>query len=575
MIRKFFLILSIVLYCGQVLAQDAVYVSPLNYPLSLAGNFGEVRPNHFHSGVDFKTGGVIGKEVVSVADGYISRIFVSPFGYGKALYITHPEMGTMSVYGHLDRFAPEIEAYVKSEQYRRRSYAVDLYLSPSTFPVSQRQFIAYSGNTGSSGGPHLHFEIREGASQKPVNTIARGIYDVQDDIRPNIVSVSVVEVDTVKGVPIHTLTQRRVAVKGEDGNFVLSNRHPFVIKKPSYFAVEITDRKNNVGNIFAVYKMEVKRSGKDYFGYTLDAFSFGETKYVNTLALYPHTNKTRNDIIRTYISPNNYLSVYDNVVDRGIIKPASIKGEEPIDLAVWDDSGNKSTISFVIAAGEPEETVPETFMTPGRPVWWLSGCRYIDSACSVTIPEKALYESVLLNILYDSTIMKGGYSPAVCFGDSGVPLHKSINIGISDKYLPVTLRDKALLAVVNEKTGRLSSAGGAWKNGYVTANVGAFGKYCIAVDTIPPVIRPLFTDGQSLSGKESISFRITDDFSGIDKWHATIDGAWMLFEYEPKERKITHYFDAGRIEKGKKHDIILTVTDGKGNRKVYEGTFVW
>ena len=565
----FFPILVFKSFGETIVSDTATYASPLNIPLYLAGNFGEIRGNHFHSGIDFKTENVSGKKVFAVADGYVSRIFISPFGFGHALYITHPELGTVSVYGHLSRFSGEIARYALQQQYASRSFSIDKYLQAGVFPVKKGDLIAYSGNTGSSGGPHLHFEIRDGASQCPMNILAQGVYKIQDNIKPKILSVAIVEVDTLGGVPQHKALSKINTVPTEKNGVYKMNQDTLSIRKPSYFAIEVTDRKDGVpNNTFGITRMKVTRNGKPYFGFNIDKISFATTRYVNTLLLFPETQNTRNDIFRTYISPNNRLDFYIDVAQRGIIKPQTIKETETISIQIWDDTGNEASVCFHIKADAQYNTTPVADHTEGIPVWWLKGYTYTDSLYRVQIPPRALYESLLLKTHLNSKMSSDTFSPAITIADESTMLQKPVIIAIKGDKVPLELHSKALIVRKN-KQGKETSIGGKWNDSYLEASSSSFGIFQITIDTIPPRIVP----GNITSN--SITCKATDDLSGIATWKATIDGKWALMRYEPKTASFTHLFSDGIIEKGGSHELIFTVTDGRGNKSSYKQTFNW
>lgn len=548
---------------------NSMYVPPLDVPLSLSANFGEIRANHFHSGIDLKTGGVTGKPVYATADGYVSRIGVSPYGYGLALYIDHPEYGTVSVYGHLERFSDAIQQYVKEQQYQQKSYAVTLYPPAGKFPVKQKELVAYSGNSGSSGGPHLHFEVRFASSQRAVNVLARGMFAVKDDIPPSVISVRLIEVDTVDGVPVHTVRKKYPAQQVARGKYKLAP-DTIPIGKPSYFAMEVTDRKNDVGNIFGVHKMELKRGEKPLFGFEIDHFGFDETRYINAFVQYAENNRTRNDIINAYVAPNNKLSVYRNVAGRGVIRPRGITGIETMTLTVHDDAGNSSELVFHIRKSDNPSPEPNA---KGLPVFWASTFSSVTADYQVRIPAAALYESLLLNLEPLPAGWKD-YSVSLKVHDKNVPLHKAITVRLKPCNLPESLYDKALIVEVDDN-GKTSSVGGAWENGWLKSTTTRFGTFRIAVDTVAPRIIARFTSGADLSGQKTVAFTISDDLSGIQAWEVTIDGKWALFEYDAKTATLSHRLDAALIGRGKKHAIHAVVTDERGNRKNYNGIFIW
>lgn len=552
------------LFGGVLQAQPKnYYESPVKIPVFLSGNVGELRGSHFHSGIDIKTQGVTGKPVYSVADGYVSRVAVSPWGYGHALYIAHKN-GTTSVYGHLDRFAPEIEKYVREQQYKRKSFSVDLYPDKSLFPLSQGDLVAYSGNTGSSGGPHLHFEIRDGR-QQAMNVLAAKIMSVEDTIPPRIVTLYYVTVDTVGGIPVHTTRAKMPVKKSTSWSYTVGDGTPVKVAPNGYFAVEIAERKNGTANTFGIYSINMNLDSEPVFGYSLDKINFSTTRYSQAVAKHPEAKGNRNGVYRLAVLPNNPLPVYRNVADKGVIRLGDSEVHN-VAIDVADENGNSTTLVFDIRNGL-EAAVPDV---TGEPVMWNKDFTYSDSGLTVNIPAKSLYES----ILFTSEVKPepaGGYSSLYRVHKASEPLQGNITVSIDASALPEHLRGKALIASVGAG-GRKSSAGGAWKNGVVETKTRSFGSYYIAVDTVAPRITPSFKSGENFASRRSISFVISDDFSGIEKYDGMIDGEWVLFEYEPMKNRITHRFD--KPGTGGKHTISLVVEDGKGNKKTFDGSFV-
>lgn len=564
-------LLPLLLAAQDHLPAEGRYAMPLRLPLSLSANFGELRPGHFHSGVDMKTGGVTGKPVYAVADGYVSRIFVSPSGYGHALYVTHPSLGTMSVYGHLEEFAPALEEYTLAEQYRRRTFAADLFPAFGLFAVKRGDLIGYSGNTGSSGGPHLHFEIREGRASMPVNVIARGYYKVADDIAPSIVSVSLYETDTVQGVPVHRRTGRYPVVRKPDGSLAITP-DTVTIRRPAHFVVETTERKNGVSNVFGLYSLSVSRNGQPLFGFRCDRFSFAETKYINALIAFDAKGGSRNDFIRTYIAPNNRLSAYDNAVCRGIVDPSTIEDAEAVEITACDDSGNKSTLRFHIERGEPLREAADTLLHTAMPVMWERGGTYSDDSVKLTIPAGALYESLLLTVSHGLPL-PGLCSGTTSLGDDNVYLHKNALLSFDCSAIPAEKRNKLL--VVRISGGRISGEGGRISGDRIETQISRLGTFALALDEKAPEAVPAFRDKGTLSGTK-LTYGINDELSGVRWYQLTVDDEWVLLEADPKSGTYFCRLDRSPIARsGKSHRAVLRVIDGAGNLTVKNNTFVW
>ena len=558
--------------CGWAAAQPqaADFVPPVDIPILLAGNVGEIRPNHFHAGIDIKTQGVIGKSILAAADGYVSRIAVSPTGYGKALYVNHAN-GTTTVYAHLDRFNVVIEEYVRNEQYRRRSFAVDLYPSAERLPVRQGELIAWSGDSGSSGGPHLHYEIRDRATQDPLNMMAAGLFTgVADDVAPQFFNLWTIGVDTVRGAPVHRIRSKHPLVQSGD-YYATADGKPVPFTSPGYFAVEVIDTRNGASNTMGLLSLSQTIDGNRNFGYRVERFSFATTRYINTLVHYPLHRAARYDVLRTYVSPNNPLPVYEQVVGRGIV---SLGDDSPHEVAIRieDDFRNASELRFTIVRAEP----PATEGMSGIPVWWAQEFDHRQGGVSIRIPARALYESILLDIreLPDAKPGRAAYSPVYRVHESDTPLQSAVTVALAADSLPAELRGKACLASVGTG-GRSVYEGGSYRNGTVSVGTRTFGDFFITTDTAPPRIAAKFAPGADLSAEKGFSLTMSDDFSGIRSWSVEIDGAWALFDYDAKSDTLSHRFADARYAKGTTHSLRARATDAKGNAVVFETTFVW
>ena len=297
-------ILLTLLFSGGLLAAPAQeprserYRFPVRNVAGLySANFGEMRPNHFHSGVDIKTDGVTGKPVVAAADGYVVRIAVSPGGYGRALYIAHPD-GTTTVYGHLERFRTDIESYLRYKRYEQGRSNVDFTCKPSLFPVRAGDTVALSGNSGMSFGPHLHFEVRRSSDQRTLNTLAAKLLPVRDRIAPRIMRLHYVEVDSLGDVPVHSRPRTFDVVRRSEGDYALRQTQPVAVGRRGYFIVECSDRKDEVHNTFGIYRLTEEVDGEVRYEYRMDGFLFGDTRYCNAVSYYPMQLSSRNEVIR-------------------------------------------------------------------------------------------------------------------------------------------------------------------------------------------------------------------------------------------------------------------------------------
>lgn len=418
------------------------YIYPIRDVEGLySANFGEMRPGHFHAGIDIKTDGAEGKPLVAVADGYVSRVSLGAYGYGRAVYLTLHN-GTTAVYGHLQRFRKDIEERVREERHARRSNSVNLWFGPDTWPVKQGDVVGYSGNSGSSMGPHLHYELRDTRTQRLYNVVSAGIIRPHDDLPPRIMRIHYIEVDTVQGVPVHSRPESYAVVRSAGGNYRLTREEPVGAGRKGYFVVEASDRRNGVGNTFGLWRLALSADGKPLFEYRMDGFEQANSRCCDAVSYYPLQLTSRNEVIRAAQLAQSPACFYPVMEERGIIRTEAGQTRR-IRIEAWDD-------------------------------------------CAVTATTRT--------------------------------------------------------------TGELF----------------------VVADTIPPRIRPLFTDGADLTRAPAMRFRVGDNFSGIASCTLFIDGKWLPCDRLPMQGTLIHLFEEPPARKS--HSVRLTLTDACGNTACWEGT---
>ncbi len=558
--KKRFALLFILITSG-ILAQSPdsgeYFASPLDVPLELSGTFGELRSNHFHSGLDIKTQQREGLNVIASAPGYISRINVATYGYGKALYVQHPN-GYTTVYGHLKNFSPEIEAYIRKIQYAKESYDIEVYPDAGVLSVSQGDIIAYSGNTGGSGGPHLHFEIRDG-DQRPMNPKKFGI-NVKDTRPPTINSLFAYPLGEEAHINGSAQRQRIRLIPLDDGSFRTDQINAC---GDIGFGISAYDQQDAGANQNGVYKIEANMNGELVFEMIMDRFSFGETRHLNQLIDYEYFSNNKSRVKKLFLGDNNPLSIYNNVKNQG-----KLNIQDSLNyvytIKVQDFAGNDRLVRIPIQGKHPGKELQSPLKQTDHFVRANQAYNVEENGIDIYIPAGSLYEDTYLDITFEEE--------SVTFHRDDTAIHSNITIGFDvSKYSPAE-KEKMFIARLGYQ-GRPFYNATTKKGDRFTAGVRTFGKYGLRSDVKPPSITPVnFKDGQWLSGNSTLVLRVTDDLSGIKSYRATVNGKFILMEHEYKNNTLTHHFSDGVVT-DTENKLKVVVTDNMGNSSTYEATF--
>ncbi len=528
-------------------SQEVDFHTPIDAPFNLSGTFGEFR-SRFHTGIDFKGGE--GINIFSIEDGYISRIEVSPNGYGKVIYITHPN-GYSSVYAHLSRFSPDIERYIKSEQYRSKSFTVKKFPKKDKIQIKRGELIGYSGNTGRSFGAHLHFEIRETNSQDALNPLIFN-YTYEDLERPIIRGLYTINENNSL---IRHLPKRVKISKVNDSTYVADN---IVFSGNIGFGLDIYDiQYKNLFNRNGVYKIELLIDSIRKFSYSMDRIKFSENHYKKLMYDYLSLVKNNKRVLKVYSPPKSNLSFIKKNDFDGIIKSNEISGSN-VNIKVTDWNNNASYLKFKIISTDSIE-----LNKPLNGIEILANQKYVinKGESSIEINKNTFYEDVLLNITSkDNTID---------LGEEVTPFRSSIKLKVPiDKNLDsLSLNQTFIGKIVNNKVNYISSK---INDSFITANTSSLGKYIISRDSILPEIRPInFKNKSNVKSNKTLRIKIKDDKSGIKNYNVYINGKWALFEYEPKQNLIFHDLSDSVIEDGE-NDLLIELEDGVGNKQIYK-----
>lgn len=540
---------------------------PLAIPLYLSGTFAELRSDHFHSGVDFRTQGVEGQKVLAIADGYVSRVAVSPTGFGKVLYIVHPGLDIMSVYAHLQGFSPDVAAYVKAQQYKQQAFGVNLFPEKDQFRLKKGDVIGLSGNSGSSGGPHLHFEIRDAATQEVLNPLDFG-FSVKDFIRPNILRFAVYpenETAIIEGENAAKLFE----VQGWGEVHRINDNKPIQLWGKVSFGISTHDTHNDTPNKNGVYSIELLIDSTKIFGFTADRFAFDETRYINSMIDYGHFIREKNRVIRSKIDPQNALGMYNHSKGNGSFQFNEERDYQLV-YTVKDFHGNVSKLNVSLQARRPDTAFSKAgnkadslhFLAAGK------AHQFNEKNFTVHIPPDALYkdEKFGYRIQTDSS----SFAETYCFGSPEIPLHKAAQFRMA---LPETvIPDDKLLVVQMNDDKEPQPIGGKPEKGWMGFSTRKLGCFSIVPDTVPPtIVLKNARDGKLAENTKRIRFEIDDALSGIGKIEPLLNGSWLLMEYDPKNKLLFYEVDE-RMLKGN-NSFVLTVWDKQGNHTVFKKTF--
>jgi hypothetical protein len=541
--------------------------NPLDIPIFLAGNFGECRPGHFHSGVDIKTLAEENKAVHAAAEGYISRIKMEKGGFGHGLYITHPN-GYTTLYAHLNKFAPAIQNYVEHEQYERKRWDVDLQLSPSQFPVTKGQQIAWSGNTGASTAPHLHFEIRNSKTEHPLNPELFGL-PLVDKTAPVPVEVVLYSGNVYEGSSLSlTLARRgdtyRIA-KSDDKEFPVSKDTAQAPAAITGIGVNVDDFMEGSDNTITFYTAQLYMDDSLQAMITLDDIGYDVSRYVNAYADY-RTKKIKHKWVQCLFQlPGNRLNgIFSNLNSNKGRLDLTDGNVHKIRIVLTDDKDNESTIELFVNPRQVDLSRPQTECTP-----YFAGKAnsYSDPSIAFTIDERQLYDDICFT--FKVTPDAKAYSDRFALHDAAIPLHHYFDLEIKpNRPIPFDLRSKVVIMYSDGKDedGR---AAASLDKGWYKAGVRSFGTYWLDLDTIPPVIRSLQKDGANLAKASQLAFDVKDAVTSVRSFSGYLDGKWLCFEQHGSS--FFYKFDQ-HCPKGK-HELLFRAEDENGNNTSTKLTF--
>lgn len=556
-------ILLLFLISSSVYAQSEYpqdyFRNPLDITLVISGTFGELRSSHFHSGLDIKTKQKVGFKVYTAAEGYVSRIKISHYGYGKAIYITHPN-GYTSVYGHLQKFSDRLEKYIKECQYEKESFEVEVFPSSEELIIAANEVIAYSGNTGGSGGPHLHFEIRDN-QERPMNPMLFGI-DVKDSKQPFVSAVYAYPKDenaTINGknerVPLRLIPQKsgdyeveKITAYGNVGFGITS-----------YDKQDLAPNNNGVSNIQTFF------NGNKSLEIDFKRFSFAESKHIKRLIDYEYFKSKRSRIQKLFIQKNNPLSLYKDAYDDGYISVED-STSSVYKVRIRDYKGNETWVNIPVTGKQEKlESSLENDTSKMSLIYSDQPTSLQSDNITVNFYKNTVYDDVFIDFSVSSDTLH--------LHEDNIPLQKNFYINYDLSNYKVEHLDKIFIARLYGYYKKPSYVSTKRKGNILSAGSKTFGIYTLAMDTVAPTIKPVnFQDKKWLSKYRYLKVKVDDELSGISKYRATVNGEWILMEYDYKTNTLTHDFN-DNIVKDTKNELKIIVTDNVGNSSTFEATF--
>lgn len=530
------------------------FTYPIDARISLSGNFGELRTNHYHMGLDMRSDQAENRRVLAAADGYIARISVASGGFGRAIYINHPN-GLTTVYGHLNDYYPALEKYLKDQQYQKESWAISLDLTPDQFPVKKGQFIAFSGNTGGSAGPHLHFEIRNTQNDKVLNPLLFN-FPIGDNSPPTIARLYMFD----RCFSTYSQSPKHLPIKKVGANYTTTQNVVTVNTDKVSFGITANDRQTGSNFNNGIFESVIYFNELPLTGFQMDSIDYNETRYLNAHIDYKTRAGGGPYIQHLSRLPGYADGFYTEFNGNGVIELEDDKIHE-VKIVVKDAHGNSTSLDFKIKKGLITETGGDDSDVFYQSREFHPGYVNVfeNEELHVYLPPTTLYDSVAFDPFQKKSTSADSYSNIHSVLSGLIPAHNAFTIKIKPvKYIPDSLMGKVLMK--RSWNGRTEVSAAKKEGDWYVSSFRTFGDFELIVDDEPPVIGG-FANGANLSQSRSIVFTPRDN-NGIRSFRAEVDGKWLRFTND-KGRNFIYIFDE-MVPRGK-HTMKVRVEDLAGN----------
>ncbi len=550
-------------YCSA--SSSFTIQSPVRNPILITGSFGELRNDHFHAGIDLRSSrGVDGDDILSVAKGFLRKVKIEAGSYGKSAYVEHPE-GYTTLYAHLLKFREDIEARIKTEQYRNQQFEIEIDFRPEEFPLEAGDMFAYMGNTGASRGTHLHFELRKSGTLEVLDPIEFGL-PVTDQSPPVIRSVKVYGFD----LDGHLVAEKYYSHQK------LSHNHPVLVVpgKMVAFGVNAFDRTHGTGRWVGIKGIQLFIDGGLFYHFSADRWSLEDAKYINAHIDYRSKLNAHGNFHRCFLLEGNKIPLYKSVQNDGLFYIGDDQTHR-VKIVVSDAVGNEFATSFAVRSGQLTQKLNNAISERHQVMACSRWNELQNASCRFSFPAGCFYQDVCLKLDSLANHLPQAFSSWYGINPITEPTHHYYEVNIKPgKNIPKHLLDKCFIAF--KRGNGYASIGGIWEAGELKSNANQLGYFSIMVDTVPPQITPIVFK-QMMPNAAKMVFRVQDNLAAAGKvkaltYDAYIDGQWILMEHDAKTKTITHYFEDW-LGKGT-HELLIVARDDRGNVARYSNKFI-